>query len=145
MALTWSRPFSMCPYYGLKEVHAAREQLMISHIRNSQHARKALHHDWHHLTDLISTRQWNNFFLPKPCSSLDKQLHSGMMGGLHGQRTIVGLPSTEEWFTKWSFSGVCLGPVVYHINRCSHISKAELDSIWVSFLFETIFLWNCPL
>lgn len=49
------------------------------------------------LIDLTSKRQWNNFFLRKPYySGLDQQLHSGMMGGLHGQRTIVELPQQKD-------------------------------------------------
>lgn len=69
------------------------------------------------LIDLISKRQWNNFSSPKPyCSGLDQQFHSGVMGGLHGQRTIVDLPTAAGWFTKWSFLGVLPGTIVHHMT-----------------------------
>lgn len=83
-------------------------------------------------------------FLLAQYSGLDQQLPSGMMEGLTDKGPLlVCLPQKVVYKVIFlrSWPGTARTPR----DRCSYTRTAELDSVWINFLLDTIFLWNCPL
>jgi hypothetical protein len=111
------------------------EQLTSSSIWSSQDPGKALCHELHHLIDLISNKQWNNFFLPKHRSGLAQQLSSGDDGKAPRTKDNSWLLFSRREIDKVIFLRSLSGTHCLPHDRCSCISKAELDSVWIIFFF----------